>query len=50
MGLFLLGLPLLDTVGVMMQRLKEGRSPRCGQEPSSPQAAGYGIYDTTKQY
>lgn len=27
LGLFLLGLPLLDTVGVMMQRLKEGRSP-----------------------
>ena len=27
LGLFLLGLPLLDTVGVMLQRLKEGRSP-----------------------
>lgn len=27
LGLFLLGLPLLDTVGVMMQRVKEGRSP-----------------------
>ena len=27
LGLFLLGLPLLDTIGVMLQRLKEGRSP-----------------------
>lgn len=27
LGLFLLGLPLLDTIGVMIQRLKEGRSP-----------------------
>ncbi len=27
LGLLLLGLPLLDTVGVMLQRLKEGRSP-----------------------
>ncbi len=27
LGLLLLGLPLLDTIGVMLQRLKEGRSP-----------------------
>jgi UDP-GlcNAc:undecaprenyl-phosphate GlcNAc-1-phosphate transferase len=30
--LFILGLPMLDTVGVMMQRLREGRSPFVGDQ------------------
>lgn len=30
--LFILGLPILDTVGVMIQRLREGRSPFVGDQ------------------
>lgn len=36
LGLFLLGLPLLDTAGVMIQRLKEGRSPVRGRSQPPP--------------